>query len=195
MISISAVVSRATVDEPSNALVVALAREKSHTTKKQKAEIAKMEDPTAVSTSLLNVLLASQIRHFDQPHSDLHHQNSRSILETTPIHRTIIPSSPIRTSSDPQIILEEFFEWLILQPGNDNERKQEILQRVKMQLVEDEWDVDTLREHRDGKGMTEAIWIENYSFKIGTLVMIQSRISEFKNARPRSQSSSSSTRS
>lgn len=62
-----------------------------------------------------------------------------------------------------------------------------------MQLVEDEWEVDTLRERRDGKGMTEAIWVESYGFKIGTLAMIRTRISEFKNARPQSRSSSSSS--
>jgi hypothetical protein len=105
----------------------------------------------------------------------------------------IVPSSPIRTSTDPQIILEQFFDWLLLQPGNESEREREILQRVKKQLVEDEWEVDTLRERRDGKGMTETTWVESYGFKIGTLVMIRSRISEFKNARPQSQGSSSNS--
>jgi hypothetical protein len=56
----------ATVDEPSNAVVVALAREKSHETRKEQAETAKTEDPARVTASLLNVLLAAQIRHYEQ---------------------------------------------------------------------------------------------------------------------------------
>lgn len=182
----------ATVDEPSNTIVLALAREKSHAAKKQQKDIAKTEDPTTVTASLINVLLAAQIRHLEPPPSYTHPSASRPIQDITPMNQLFSPSSPIQTSVDPQIILEEFFDWLLQQQGNDSQRKQDILQRVKLQLVEDEWEVDTLRERRDGKGMTEAIWVENYGFKIGTLVMIRSRISEFKIARPRSQGSSGS---
>jgi len=76
------------------------------------------------------------------------------------------------------------------QPGCNTERKIELYTKIKSTLVEEEWELDTLRERRDGKGMTDDIW-DRYGFKIGTLAMIRSKISEFKLQRPRSSSSSS----
>ena len=78
------------------------------------------------------------------------------------------------------------------QPGYNSERKIEIYEKIKSVLVEEEWELDTLRERRDGKGMTEDIW-DRYGFKLGTLVTIRSKISEFKLQRPRSSSSQGSS--
>ena len=65
------------------------------------------------------------------------------------------------------------------QLGYNTKRKIELYTKIKSTLVEEEWELDTLWERRDGKGMTDDIW-DRYGFKIGTLVMIRSRISEFK---------------
>jgi hypothetical protein len=93
---------------------------------------------------------------------------------------------------DPQDLLAEFFDWLMKQPGCNTERKIELFTKIKSTLVEEEWELDTLRERRDRKGMTDDIW-ERYGFKIGTLVMIRSRISEFKLQRPQSSSCSNTS--
>ena len=65
------------------------------------------------------------------------------------------------------------------QLGCNTERKIELFTKIKSTLVEEEWELNTLWERRDGKGMTNDIW-DRYGFKIGTLAMIRSRISEFK---------------
>ena len=36
-----------------------------------------------------------------------------------------------------------------------NERKIELYMKIKDTLVKEEWELDTLRERKDGKGMTE----------------------------------------
>jgi hypothetical protein len=78
------------------------------------------------------------------------------------------------------------------QLGCNTERKIKLYTKIKSTLVEEEWELDTLQERRDGKGMTDDIW-DKYGFKISTLAMIRSRISEFKLQRPHSSSSSSNT--
>ena len=60
--------------------------------------------------------------------------------------------------------------------------------KIKDTLVKEEWELDTLQERKDGKGMTEEAW-DRYSFKISTLATIQTKISEFKLQRLRSNSS------
>jgi hypothetical protein len=40
---------------------------------------------------------------------------------------------------------------------SNSERKRAILERVKEVLKEDEWELKTLRERKDSKGITEAI--------------------------------------
>ena len=108
-----------------------------------------------------------------------------------PNHSAPLNLSPIRMQKDPQDLLTEFFDWLMKQPGYNTEKKIELYTNIKNTLIEEEWEIDALRERRDGKGMTEDRWIR-YGFKIGTLAMIRTKISEFKLQRPRSSSSLSS---
>ena len=77
------------------------------------------------------------------------------------------------------------------QPGYNTEKKIELYTNIKNTLIKEEWEIDALWERRDRKGMTEDRWIR-YGFKIGTLAMIRTKISEFKLQRPRSSSSLSS---
>ena len=65
----------------------------------------------------------------------------------------------------------------------------ELLENVKNKLLDEDWNLDTLRDERKGGAMTTAIW-ESYGFKLGTLANIRSRISEFKQQRrPQSRDS------
>ena len=51
------------------------------------------------------------------------------------------------------------------QPGYNTEKKIELYTNIKNTLIEEEWEIDTLWERRDGKGMTEDRWIR-YGFKL-----------------------------
>jgi hypothetical protein len=99
------------------------------------------------------------------------------------------PSSPIRSETDPSELLAQFFDWFILR---SNQQQKEALENIRTKLLDEDWNLDTLREERKGGAMTIAIW-ESYSFKLGTLANIRSKISEFKQQwRPQSQGSSRS---
>jgi hypothetical protein len=65
------------------------------------------------------------------------------------------------------------------QLGCNTQWKIELYTKIKSTLVEEEWELNTLWERRDRKGMTNDIW-DRYGFKISTLAMIRSKISEFK---------------
>jgi hypothetical protein len=176
-----------TIEQPSSQLIIALCRWRDRSWKKDES-IAKLDEQstayTAASTTsaLLNVFLVTQLKQLNQ-------QSANSLA--TPTERSVpLHSSPFRTQMDAQDLLAEFFNWLMKQLGCHTERKIELFTKIKSTLVEEEWELDTLRERRAGKGMTDDIW-ERYGFKIGTLVMIRSRTSEFKLQRPQSSSSCS----
>ncbi|KAI9759721.1 MAG: hypothetical protein M1840_003094, partial [Geoglossum simile] len=95
-----------------------------------------------------------------------------------------VPSSPIRSSSDPNEVLTQFFDWLT---AKSNASQAELLESVKNKLLDEDWSLDALRDDRRGGAMTSTIW-ESYGFKLGTLAKIRSRISEFKQQqRPQSR--------
>jgi hypothetical protein len=58
---------------------------------------------------------------------------------------------------DPQELLAEFFDWIIKQLGCNTEWKIELYTKIKNTLIEEEWELDTLWERRDGKGITDDI--------------------------------------
>jgi hypothetical protein len=66
-------------------------------------------------------------------------------------------SSLIHTQMDPQDLLAEFFNWMMKQLGCNTERKIELYTKIKDTLIEEEWELDTLQEKKDGKGMTDDI--------------------------------------
>ena len=176
-----------TLEQPSPQLVIALCRWRDRSRKKDES-IAQLNQQSAASTAasttseLLNIFLVTQLKQLTQ--------QSTSSLATQ--YSAPLNSSPFRTQMDPQELLAEFFDWIMKQPGCNTERKIELFTKIKSTLVEEEWELDTLRERRDGKGMTDDIW-DRYGFKIGTLAMIRSRISEFKLQRPHSSSSSNTS--
>ena len=102
----------------------------------------------------------------------MNQQRLSSSVIPSPLQKHFVPtSSPIHTEKDSQDLLAEFFDWLIKQPGYNNEQKIELYMKIKDTLVKEEWELDTLRERKDGKGMTEEAW-DRYGFKIGTLAII-----------------------
>jgi len=179
-----------TVEQPSPQLIVALCRFRDRNRKKEESG-AKLDQQTAATTeasttsALINAFLVTQLKQLNQQSASA----TSSLLVERPAP---LFSSPFRTQKDPQDLLAEFFDWLMKQPGCNSERKIEIYEKIKSVLIEEEWELDTLRERRDGKGMTEDIW-DRYGFKLGTLVTIRSKISEFKLQRPRSSSSQGSS--
>ena len=55
-----------------------------------------------------------------------------------------LTSSPIHTEKNSQDLLAEFFDWLVKQPGCNNEQKIELYTKMKDTLVEEQWELDTL---------------------------------------------------
>jgi hypothetical protein len=69
------------------------------------------------------------------------------------------------------------------QPGFNSNQQRKTLKLIKEKLMEDMWNIDTLKvSKREGEGMTNAIW-EAYEFKIGMLARIRGNISTFKLSR------------
>ena len=143
---------------------------------------------TVVSTTsaLLNTFLVTQLQQMNQQNL-----SSPATLDSFLEHSTPLNSSPICSQRDPQDILAEFFDWMMKQGGCNTEKKIELYTKIKSTLIEEEWELNTLQERRDGKGMTDNIW-DRYGFKIGTLIMIWTKISEFKLQRLCSSSSHNS---
>ena len=177
-----------TVEKPSPQLIIAISKHRDRVRNKESS--TKLEQPSAATpeasttTALINALLVTQLKQINQQNVPA----ASSLLVERP---ALSGSSPFRTQKDPQDLLAEFFDWLMKQPGCNSERKIEIYETIKKVLIQEEWELDTLRERRDGKGMTEDIW-DRYGFKLGTLMTIRSKISEFKLQRPQSSSSHSS---
>jgi hypothetical protein len=180
-----------TIQQPSPQLIIALCRWRDRSRKKEES-VAKLDDQSAAATAasttsaLLNAFLVTQLKQINQQNLSSS-ATSDSLLE----HSAPPNSSPLRTRRDPQDILAEFFDWMMKQHGCNTEKKIELYTKIKSTLIEEEWELNTLQERRDGKGMTENIW-DRYGFKIGTLAMIRTKISEFKLQRPRSSSSHNS---
>jgi hypothetical protein len=63
-----------------------------------------------------------------------------------------------------------------------------MLEEIKDKLLDENWTVDSLKEKKDGLSITNEIW-QSYGFKLGTLASIRSKISDFKQQRPRSSES------
>jgi hypothetical protein len=58
---------------------------------------------------------------------------------------------------DPQELLAEFFDWIIKQLSCNTERKIELFKEIKSTLIKEQWELDTLQERRDRKGITNDI--------------------------------------
>ena len=91
-------------------------------------------------------------------------------------------SSPVRSETDPIELLGQFFDWLVNQPGFNSEQQRALLEPVKEKLMEDQWNIDSFKPRKQDEGITMEIW-ETYSFKIGLLARIKSKVSDFKRSR------------
>ncbi len=157
-----------TIKQPSPQLIIALYRWRDRSYKKEEL-ITKLDQQLEVSTTasttsaLLNAFLVTQLKQLNQ-------QSTSSLA--TPVERSAtLNSSLICTQKDPQDLLAKFFDWIMKQPGCNTKQKIGLYTKIKSTLVEEEWELDTLQERRDGKGMTNNIW-DGYGFKIGALAMI-----------------------
>jgi hypothetical protein len=141
-----------TLEQPSPQLIIALCRWRDRDRKKDESA-AKLNQQSAASTAasttseLLNVFLVTQLRQLTQQST-----SSSAIQHSAPLN-----SSPFRTQMDPQELLAEFFDWIIKQPSCNTERKIELFKEIKSTLIEEQWELDTLRERRDRKGITNDI--------------------------------------
>lgn len=144
------------------------------------------EDITSTTTQLLQTLIAAQTQQLAQ---NLYSNGPNLPITPSPYpppYALPMPSSPIRSNSDPGEVLAQFFDWLI---AKSSAQQLELLESVKNKLLDEDWNLDTLRDERKGGAMTATIW-ESYGFKLGTLANIQSKISEFKQQRrPQSRDS------
>lgn len=165
-----------TIDQPSQNIIVNLVNWKQTHKKNQKeAQLGAKEKDESID-NLIKVLLVKELR--SQPQSQLIAYQSPYPTGEQPRN-----SSPVRSETDPVELLGIFFDWLMEQPGFNTHQQREILEPIKQKLMEDMWNIDTLKvSKKEGEGMTNAIW-EAYDFKIGMLARIRSNISAFKLSR------------
>jgi hypothetical protein len=169
-----------TVEQPSQNLIVQLVNWRERDRKKT-TELPKSIESSSTTDQLIQTFLVTQIQQLAQ-------QQSSTLLQTLPIHPPP-PSSPIQSNSDPSELLAQFLDWFILR---SSAYQKEALENIRGKLLDEDWNLETLRDERKGGAMTAAIW-ESYGFKLGTLANIRSKISEFKQQRrPRSQGSNQS---
>ncbi|KAH0562442.1 hypothetical protein GP486_002867 [Trichoglossum hirsutum] len=190
-----------TVEQPSQQIIVLLVnwRERDRKKSAQTRQTSRPADDISSTTNqLLQTLIATQTQQLAQNlYGGLYNMpanpSTPSLLSLYPLPYTpIAPSSPIHSNSDPSEVLAQFFDWLILK---SSDQQRELLEHIKSKLLDEDWNLDTLRDERKGGAMTLAIW-ESYGFKLGTLANIRSQISEFKQQRrPQSRSSSKSNNS
>jgi hypothetical protein len=171
------------VEQPSQNLIVQLVNWRERDRKKT-ADLPKPIEGSSTTDQLIQTFLVTQIQQLAQ-------QQSSTLQHTLPIRPplSLAPSSPIWSDSDPSELLAQFFDWFILHFGR---QQKEALENIQSKLLDEDWNLETLRNERKGGAMTVAIW-ESYGFKLGTLANIRSKISEFKQQRrPQSQGSNGS---
>jgi hypothetical protein len=168
-----------TVEQPSQNVIVQLVNWRERDRKKT-TELPKSGEGSSLTDQLIQTFLVTQIQQITQ-------QQSSTSQHSLPMHSLPpAPSSPIQSDSDPSDILAQFFDWLILR---SSKQRRVVLKDIQSKLLDEDWNLETLRDDHKGRAMTTAIW-ESYGFKLGTLAHIRSKISEFKQQqRPRSQGS------
>ena len=163
-----------TIDQPSQNIIVNLVNWKQMHKKNQKEAQPVIREKDDSIDNLIKVLLVKELK--SQPQLPVYHS-------PYPIGEQPRNSSPVRSETDPVELLGIFFDWLAEQPGFNSDQQRETLELIKRKLMEDMWNIDTLKvSKREGEGMTNAIW-EAYEFKIGMLARIRGSISAFKLSR------------
>jgi hypothetical protein len=159
-----------TVEEPSQNIVCQLSAWK--TRKQLKTPEPKNDPPDHQFKELVQLLTVRELQAVRRDQ-----QNQPQLFP--PSTESLQTSSPIRSDTDHSEILSQFFVWLMAQPGYDSERQRQILESIRDTLVDEDWDLDTLKSPDQ---MTIEIWKE-YGFKLGTLPRLRQKISEFKSQR------------
>ncbi|KAI9768075.1 MAG: hypothetical protein M1840_005109 [Geoglossum simile] len=186
-----------TVEQPSQQIIVLLVnwREKERKKGTQAQQTPRLaEDISSTMNQLLQTLIAAQTQHLAQNlYGGLH--NLSAPLSNPPNPPPYAPpyappalSSPVHLNSDPNEILMQFFDWLI---GRSGEQQKETLEHIRDKLLDEDWNLDTLRNERKGGEIIIAIW-ESYGFRLGMLANIRCKISKFKRQRPQRPRSSGS---
>jgi len=99
-------------------------------------------------------------------------------------------SSPIRSRIAPEDLTAEFFAWVRAQPGQQSDRRQNLLYLAEEKLVENDWELSALQQSAPvGRRITEQRWRE-YELPDGLLVSLRTRLHEWRMQRPRSSASS-----
>jgi hypothetical protein len=99
----------------------------------------------------------------------------------------VTPSSPVRSNSSPEEVLQEFFDWYTRQYAP---KQVEYMQDICKRLVTEDWALDHLRTpKKGGSERLDKSW-NSYGFREGTLEKLREKISDFKKQRGDSGGSS-----
>lgn len=145
-----------TVDQPSQNIIVQLVNWKEKGRKSNKIEQPKEKDDTF--DNLLKALLFKELKSQPQPQPQLPMYPPHYPPYPYPTVDQPQNSSPVRSETDPVELLGFFFKWLADQPGFNNEQQREILKSIKIRLMDEMWNIDTLKaSKREGEGMTNEL--------------------------------------
>ncbi|KAF2839857.1 hypothetical protein M501DRAFT_1057181 [Patellaria atrata CBS 101060] len=179
----------ASVEVPSQKIIVqmvtwkeALGRKRQQTEASATPTVASQASvDSGASSQIKQVLLVSQIRRMAPPEVPppvpLFPPQKTQLSHAPPPN-----SSPLSADTDPVELLAEFFECLKLQPGFNTQQQVNILEETKVKMVEEQWSLDSLKPRKPDEGISQITW-EEYGFKIGLLVRIRAKISDFKRLR------------
>ena len=168
---------QSTLEEPSVAIVLKLTRLREvQLRQKHPQQVDQQANQQFGLQSLVSGLILGQLNPFNQLLQQQQQQQQQQ--STPPLQPQNLTSSPIRSETDPSEILAQFCNWLKERQGFTKPNQLEQLDLIKIKLLEDDWDMESLYKITDMK------W-EEYGFKPGTLACIRREMKRFKQQRIR----------
>src|SRR5947207_5286516 len=92
--------------------------------------------------NLVLTLIVAQLRQMNQP------------LQCPVPYSNVDPPYNSRSETDPVKLLGQFFDWLADQQGFRSKQQRALLEPIKEKLMEDQWNIDTLKPRKPDDGMT-----------------------------------------
>ena len=165
------------VDKPSPNIIIDLAnyKEREKNWKGPKEQVVKKENTLReYLKQLVLISIINQVQFIGQnPHLPYQYSTPSSNIEAPQ------NLSPVWSEIDPVELLSQFFNWLANKLNFSNKKQRVTLGQIKDKLVEEKWNIKSLKLKTLGEGMMSDQW-ERYSFKVGMLVRIKPLISKFK---------------
>jgi hypothetical protein len=165
-----------TIEEPSSKLVTEFVEEKAERRNRSTALKAKKDTGSSSEKLFEQILKISMVNMMNQ---QTPRQSPTGSPSTTSVVPLVAPSSPIRSSIDPEEVLHQFFEWYI---EHHAPQQRTTMEAICTRLIEEDWTLDSLRTEAKGGAITQSLW-QGFGFRSGTLVKIQEKISAFKRYR------------